>query len=560
MPRRVTQHAGPPTSSRENLLDAWLGRYVRARGDDRSRVRKRLKDHVGMAADWFADIPPVVCRGRGQLVGWKSEPVAPSGDAVALFTLLLDRMGPLAVAVVARGKAILHDDALRGALARAGVSEGPGKQTYTVADYTDYSRRGERIFAALSEAIATHVREIPAAAAVLTGQSADPDALIDVVADAVTQAFVARAAAEQLLVGMPGFDPRRTLRDAEALCQSQCPAGRVRREVSEARLVQELAGLDKRWESKPRTGALEPEMTVRFAHSLIDPQYYPPRLQDVVTAYEAMVLPRLRGQARRNPHLIPDDWPDVVQASALDAWKRLQHALLDAYVDPLLEPEDWDRWLRQAVQLRGVQEVLVQRNEPQGGDPGEAEKEGHALTLPWDRPWERDTYQPGDLDPVERDYWRNRDLALTKTPEYAKLIKGQVQAKTREPWRSIDEIVFLTKQLLEAADEEMARPSGRRPLTVHELNEAQEWIDARLERLLKQAWDRVSWRLVDRQAKSAAGTWFEGLDLRAAVMGTRPEHRERQDWWQVSIVVERAVLRAVVVVYGRRAIGEGDGA
>ena len=608
MSPRISSRGMQSGRSRLELLTAWTATHVGRlpNGQPRPRqeiawITQRLKTHVSFARVLAPDIPRSVCLGNMTKVAWTSEPTSPDGDGIDRFREALDRLGPVAVCVVEEGLRILASDDYREALVRAGVEDRSGK--FGVGDWTAKSGRGHRVFAALSQAICEEVEGRPHTPRTVARQVQDPLGVVASVRGMVITRLVEMASsATQLLASLKhlpgGFRPVEHMSAARKSCDSSCPRDRVRVAPTEDELVDGLLRLIERWARKPETPSTAARtlrewtapfsagMVVRFAHTLIDGDYYLPRWQVVVDEYTEAALPRLNMYARRSP-LGEADRDDLVAASAAEALVRLQHDLLDAYVDfmrvPVLrevtalaevapdgypqtemtveERQYWSGRVDAAIDLRGTEELILGNDVLPGGDLAEAEQNfGVALASPWDAGQLGVGAQPGDLDAVERDYWRNRDAEVIHEAAYVELVRRQEKEGAREPRKTIEEIVLLATILAPAAVQELGvvhdpanAGSGAGPDLARS---AVEWIAAAegLGSLLRHGYRQTADSAEGWHARVDRGTLYRGADIESAVAGWCPTDWKPRFCTDLALVVQRAVMRAVVVAAGVRAL------
>lgn len=532
----------PASNSRHDLLQAWILQHadlLPAVGKD--KVPQRIQTHVGASAEWFPDVHPMVVLGReGRSVGWEYEPISPAGDPIEAFLTVLDRVGPLAIAVCIEARAILKSPDFHAALTAAGVPSGRAKGQIDY--YTDPYRGGNRLVTALGVAVCDHISRSPAAQRALVE---DPGAvaqhLTEQVKNEAIAGFAVRAAGDWQVVSHDHVTPATSLARGLALCEEQCPPGRERRQPTEADFARALDKLTGRWIKKAWHHPIDEAGAARLAHTLIDPFFFRLRWKDVEETFNETARVRIARQVRVK--LPPDQLDEIVAFSMADGWERLTHDFIDSYLIPEREPDDWALRIRAATTPRGVQEHLKRTNRERQNIHLDAQK----------RPWEPGTFQPGDVAQVEEDFWMIRDLHLTDTPEYTSLRDRDPRAG-ETPW-GILEIAWLASRLVDAAAEELAGGPKPMMLGAPERELARRWIDERLVDVLHQAMEPG----LGQDDKHAEAPLAPPLSIIDHVIADSPAEDDVPGYRRIGLVVECAVRRATVAVLGRRAMDGEDG-
>lgn len=539
----------PATNVRQDLLAAWLTQNAALLPPNGSKeVTQRIKTHVKYAAEWFDDIPRTVAVGRGSLVGWTAEPICAYGDPVDLFMQLLDRVAPLGIEVHAVTRRILQDPLHASALAEAGVPVGESK--YTIDYYTRMDGGGSRLLAALSDAVRDSVAEDPASVRSLVGPSANPAALVAAVSQRAEAQVVQQAAQDcAAAASKDGIAPGPALAQGASLCGRECPPGRRLVDVRPEEFSNELAELNSRWIKTGHNDAMDRAMAARFAHTLVDPEFYLPAREDVVTEFLTRAPRSLAAAARRLGISVADE-RELVSLSVEKGWARLVHVFCDAYLDPDREPGDWSHEVRKAINLRGAQDLFTQRLKEDGTD--DAATSGKYTAVSSYAPWEPDYYSPSPIDRVELDFWLTRDLHLTRSSGYAELTRSILTL--RDPGRAIKEIVWLADLLTSDSDRELSAPTSRPPLTPDEQDKLRTLINGRLGSALTDGYRRVASTQAEAGVRGELGALFSGIDFVQLCRDCHPDQSDDNDNVRVGSVVERAVKRAAIVVYGRRAL------
>lgn len=143
------------------MVQAWLERHSAEIGTIGGRakvlVRRRLKTLVSDTSGMFPDIDPLVHEGgkKGK-VNWRAEPVSPTGNGLTGFETLLDRIGPLVVAIVRLGMAMLADPDLPAKLTSVGVQ--PGRDRGHLDWFLAKDKGAERLVTRLGEEVARALR------------------------------------------------------------------------------------------------------------------------------------------------------------------------------------------------------------------------------------------------------------------------------------------------------------------------------------------------------------------------------------------------------------------
>lgn len=584
------------------MLQAWLERHSSEIGAIGGRakvlVRRRLKTLVSDTSGMFPDIDPLVHEGgkKGK-VNWRAEPVSPTGNGVTGFETLLDRVGPLAVAIVRQGMAILTDPDLPAKLTSVGVQPGRdrGHLDWFLASYQGgerlVTRLGEEVASALQSQQAHSTEFLPmlasdpdvtrrALAGFLEGAGETARIQAEVLGEAPAESLWHQAEATEGnptqgdLAVMP--DAERILRYAHELCAYECgDVNEPRNEVTPERYQESLEAIVERWDRRggrqrqpARPIDLSRAMRVRLAHTLIHPEYYkhvhepddfePP---DDTSAYpsgeswtEVVVWFQTEGTEiiKRGVgwSLPTQEGEELFSQNLEENWKRLTRTFLDAYVDPQRIP-DWSTELASVTMVRGLGDLLEDLNSrPDPVDAGKGEPKG--ARAPWGEP-----YEEHDLDATARAYWRDRDLHLTKTPEYLRFVLNP--RHQRQPHLLIDSIVYFATELVDDADVEVfgeASKKGREgspDRAAERRDRARLWIEQELEPVLYDASRRIPSSRKAQRERARLGLLNPHLDLVAEYSSSRPDDEDRLLVQEVGAVIRNAVVRATILAVGRQA-------
>lgn len=596
MSRRVG-HSTPPVVSRESILQAWLKRHdasIKAHGGRSTPlVKRRLKALVGQTAGAFHDIPASL-HGAGK-VGWQAEPVDPDGRGVERFTALIERLGPIAVEVMIQGRRLLDDPDLRLRLSEAGILSGTskGQLEWLVA----MDQGGERMLTCIGRAMAQQLNtDAPISVERLLEITRDPNVHDQAVETFMTEAVQTAELMAQLTGQHPTQDlwvtdaygevepldsracepegPDAVIAAARNLCAAECRVGAEdQRPLSAEQYEGALYDLVSRW-ARPAAGGpsddavviLDTKARVRFAHTLLHPRYFlyvhePTGADDPTQSWKAMYVwfetdgvALLQRRAASIQGLDVNDKNDLAQDNIEENLRRLRGTFLDSYVDPSREPDDWDRVRLEVTTLRDAGRFYGGEQVPDG-DLTDLESRAAAAGATVSAPWAA----PADLDPVDTDYWRERDLHLTQATDFLHFV--QQTRRQREPYASYDELVYFTQRLLPAADQELGRRDRTRFLTRDEFAAAEEWIANSLERTISPNYRQIPRHTKVNRERAELGWLVPGIDIEAAVIEARPRNLNQRDCAIVALVVRAAFLRAVVLVFGRRGLdmsGNGD--
>lgn len=369
--------------TRTELLEVWLrknrSQLPTTHFDD---TRRRLRAHVVLAGDWFADVPAGVLPSDTER--WDAEPYAADGDGVGWFTRVLDRVGPLAGAVVADGLRWSADSALRAALRAHGVPDPaagrrspsmPARQPQppgrfaarTVSNYLNVKEQGGRILTRLSSGVGALLTTPDGDAAARQALLGDPIGLVGRARPDAQQAHLDWVLAHRnLLAQFAAVDPQQAVGAATRLCLSTCdrqPAGGDGLDLDE-----QLYGLFTRWVKAPDGAArscMNADAAARFAHTLLHPDLawqLQPELKQVLLERQQNLV----GQAQRM-RLTPSAADALVAGSMQESEGRVVTVILDAYVDPSRTPTDWDEAIRNAVRLRDPRPRTAPPRDPLAG-------------------------------------------------------------------------------------------------------------------------------------------------------------------------------------------------
>ena len=602
---RRTGSSASPDRSRDALLQAWLDRHApeigRIGGRSNLLVRRRLKRLVSDTTGLFPDIDPLIHEGgRKGKANWRAEPFSPTGNGVERFEVLLDRIGPLAVAIVGQSMVLLADPDLPAKLQSMGVR--PGRDRGQLDWFLAKDKGAERLVTRFGEEVAKALGSQAALSVeFLAVLASDPDlnhralagflegagetariqseVLGETPAESLwQQAEVSDedATAESGVVPMPDIDE--ILRHAHALCRYECGDDREPlKEVSQAQFQAALEALVSRWDGRggrPRgqVGRIDlgRAMRVRLAHTLIHPQYYKhvhePEVyeaayadeypsgeswMEVVVWFETDGTTTIeRGVKARK--LQTQDEQELLSQNLEENWRRLIRTFLNAYVDPQRSP-DWPSELQSLTTVRGLGDIFDELNDAPETLDGERPEPSRARA-PWDPPDE----EP-DLDATARAYWRDRDVHLTETKEFLEFVLHP--RHQRQPYVLIDFIVYFATKLVDDADREIfgdddspkVRPEAPQSRRVERRDRARAWIQQGLEPVLHEAYERIpSSRKVQRE-RADLGLLHSELDLVAEYSSSQPGDKDRLLVQEVGAVIRNAVVRATVLAVGRKA-------
>jgi hypothetical protein len=587
MPRRAGQ-SPPPENSRDSILKAWIERHPASIKELGSKsnplVTKRLKTLVGHTKGAFNDIPAVVhSSGKGS---WKAEPLSPEGEPIQLFDRLLERIGPAAIKIVEIGKKSLADPALRQQLIDRGIPV--GKSNGEVDHFLALDQGGEALITRLGDEVALRIPgATPLSRDSLLRIAQDPIVLEGAVTSFLTAAvhkanLIAQARtthqtpdiwvanddgeAEPIDESPESDGSESLIAAARVLCAHECGvAGGVQRSVTPQQFDEALYDLVSRWAKSDTAGRrgeevviLDREAKTRFAHTLLHSDYFryvheplndgAPResWNALQIWFDTEGIPILQRKCAGVRGLNAHDKADLEQQNIADNLGRLRRIFLDSYVDPRREPVDWSLVRQEITTRRDVEGFYVVVEQSVGGG---SDLEMAAAGQAW--------VAPPDLNPVDTDYWLTRDLPLTQSADYQQFIQNA--RRHRQPYAMFDELSYFTSRLLRAADEEVGLHQRARLLNTHELEAVEQWIAGDLERSIQPIYQQISKHPRVNRERAERGLLVVGAEIEAAVMAHCPSGIPPQDWSTVALVTRVAFLRAVVVVFGRRATDQAGG-
>ena len=586
------------------MLQAWLDRHapeINALGGKANAfVRRRLKRLVSDTAGKFPDVDPLVHEGgRKGKVNWRAEPVSPTGNGVDRFEVLLDRIGPLAVAVVGQGMTLLADPHLPAKLESVGVQL--GRERGQLSWFLAKDKGGERLVTRLGEEVANVIASDQALSEEFLAVLAyDPDlnqralagflegagetarvqaeVLGETPADSLWQQVEVSEDAAADSGAMPDVDE--ILRHAHALCKYECGEDREPlREIAPSQFQSALEALVSRWDGRGgrqrrQEGRIDlgRAMRVRLAHTLIHPEYFkhvhePEDFEAPDDAgefpsgeswLEVVVWFQTEGTSGikrgvKSRKLQTQDEEELLSQNLEENWRRLTRTFLDAYVDPRQIP-DWTTECYSLTAVRGLGDLLEDINDPTESVNSES-TEPSSARAPWDPPDE----EP-DLDATARAYWRDRDVHLTETKEYLQFVLNP--RHQRQPYVLIDQVVYFASRLVDDADREVFGDDAPSPKAGREAlrsrrgerrDRAKTWIDQELEPVLHEAYGRIPISRKAQPERAALGLLNPELDLVAAYSSSQPDEKDRVLVQEVGAVIRNAVVRATILAVGRKA-------
>lgn len=484
------------------MLDAWLARrgpeISAIGGRAKLLVRRRLRRLVADTAGLFPDIDPLVHHGgKSSKIKWRAEPASSTGNGVGQFERLLGRIGPLAIAIVGQGMTLLTDPGLNAKLQSVGVQ--PGRERGHMDWFLARDQGAERLVTRLGEEVAAALKTQEALTeGFLPVIASDPDVTQRALAGFLASAGeTARIQAEVLgetpadslwqevegTSDLPIPEPDEILGFVQELCAFECgDSQEPLKKITPAQYQSALKALAERWDGRggqqrrqERTVDLSRAMRVRFAHTLIHPEYYrhvhEPEGYDPADDLrtcpsgeswsEVVVWFQTEGTSAvksgvRSRRLQTQDEEELLSQNLEENWRRLTRIFLDAYLDPRLTP-DWTTECYSLTAVRGLGHLLEGINDSGDSLDDKSTEPSNALA-PWDPPDE----EP-DLDATARAYWRDRDVHLTEIEEYLHFVLNP--RHERQPYVLVDHVVYFASRLVDDADREAFGDNATAPKT-----------------------------------------------------------------------------------------------
>lgn len=563
---------GPsPDRSREAIRQAWIERHLpeiealgsRASGFVTRRLNTLVSDTVGLFPDIEAAVHMSGERGK---VGWKLEP-----PSVPDFESLMDRLGPLAISIVRQGLALLEDPKLRRHLEASGIQ--PGRQTGELDWTLGRGERGEQLLTFLGQEVSANisVRDLTDDPAKVVSDPQKHARAVDKFIRLAQQ-----TARLQMEIPSSKIDLDADLKHAEALCRAEC--GLASWEPIAATDYQTaLNALVRRWDGRGRRDdaeiEMESRMRVRFAHTLIHPDFYKyvhepadgigstntdeypngDSWKEILVWFRTVGADRIvRGVKDRR--LQTQDEQMLLSENFDENLKRLMRTFLDAYVDAERMPDDWSRELIGLTTVRGLGDVDRRTVLQPEWEDGTREVGQDATDV---APWEQPYYQERDSDATARAYWRDRDIHLTETPEFLQFVLHP--RHKRQPYVLIDHIVFFATHLVEDAELEVfgrsVETAAARSRSDRRKERATSWIERELPKVLLDAYRRIPKDRKVQRERADLGLLMPALDLVAAcgACAAEGDDEERLFLLEVGEVVRNATQRATILAVGRKA-------
>ena len=543
-------------ATREDLVKVWMLQHdaqitvldpksVRRR-TGRDEMRDRLKRLVAVGAVWLQDVDEFVALEGQTQIRWKAEPSASQGDGTKAFTKLLDGVGPLALAIVGAAFTISRDPRLRAELVEAGLPEG-SQVKGSADDWVGLSGRGSYLLTVLTD----FSIEVIGSTKVLVDDHLASwySDIVDSVAQQARAALVnAALGREEVRRSIGEIELQDILMQAELMCLAQCPQERTRVAVSEAELLEGLDHLTARWARRkpPWRDTVDSQMSMRLAHTLIDPKFFLPHRQGIVDEFHEIGWARIQGQAR-SKGVVDEIFLDrVAYGSEEKAWGKLVNAFVDFYVNPAQEPPEfaeggWRAFLQARIEYGAPLEQGLPDDTSQAISSA---VEGATLAPAVSVSEDRESPEIHALDS-----WLERDAWILQDPRFQDLVAVQEIARVRQPTLAVERYVLIAGLLCQDSSTFLGdlAPAAT-PWQGGLESQARAWVTAYLADELLAAWRSVGQEARETRARSTlalAATFLEEFTVAAPPT----ESTDPGAWVQVRSTVSLAVRRAAAVQF-----------